>query len=158
MKNMHRKKHMKISRNGGTNIHRDKCGSGATGRHPPGTRQKIHHRSKYWGACRPPNPPASLGGPKAPPDPPPGGQGPPDPPCAQARIARTAREHEARLARNMISNHTDMYDNYCADCYDIHPIQSQYTKVAAVGRHHKRGAAALRPRHLFCGFLCLGFE
>ena len=42
----------------------------------------------------------------------------------------------------MISNHTDMYDNYCADCYDIHPIQSQYTKVAAVGRHHKRGAAA----------------
>ena len=24
------------------------------------------------------------------------------------------------------------------------------TKVAAVGRHHRRGAAALRPRHLFC--------
>ena len=32
------------------------------------------------------------------------------------------------------------------------------TKVAAVGRHHKRGGAALRPRHLFCGFLCTGFE
>ena len=42
----------------------------------------------------------------------------------------------------MISNHTDMYDNYCGDCYDIHTIQSQYTEVAAVGRHHKRVGAA----------------
>ena len=30
--------------------------------------------------------------------------------------------------------------------------------MAAVGRHHRRGAAALRPRHLFCGFLCSGYE
>ena len=29
---------------------------------------------------------------------------------------------------------TDMQDKYCGDCYDIHPIQSQYTKVAAFGR------------------------
>ena len=41
-----------------------------------------------------------------------------------------------------MSNHTDMQDKYCGDCYDIHPIQSQYTKVAACGRHHKRGDAA----------------
>ena len=39
------------------------------------------------------------------------------------------------------------------------------TKVAAFGRHHKRGGAAfsraasgLRPRRLFCRFLCSGFE
>ena len=31
---------------------------------------------------------------------------------------------------------TDMQDKYCGDCYDIHPIQSQYT------RNHKRGSAA----------------
>ena len=47
-----------------------------------------------------------------------------------------AREHEARLARNMISNRTDMYDNHCGDCYDIHTIQSQYKG------NHKRGGAA----------------
>ena len=43
-----------------------------------------------------------------------------------ACIARTARKHEALMARNMMSNHTDMQDKYCGDCYDIHPIQSQY--------------------------------
>ena len=51
------------------------------------------------------------------------------------------------MARNMMSNHTDMQDKYCGDCYDIHPIQSQYTKLAASGRHHKRGGAA-EGRHL----------
>ena len=35
------------------------------------TNDMYEYRSKYWGACHPPNPPASLGGPKAPPDPPP---------------------------------------------------------------------------------------
>ena len=40
---------------------------------------------------------------------------------------------------------TDMQDKYCGDCYDIYTIQSQYTKVAAFGRHRKRG-----------GFLCIG--
>ena len=44
--------------------------------------------------------------------------------------------------------HYDMWeyniqDKYWGDCYKIHPIQSQYTKVAAVGRHHKRGGAVL---------------
>ena len=37
---------------------------------------------------------------------------------------------------------TDMQDKYCGGCYDNYPIQSQYTKVAACGRHHKRGDAA----------------
>ena len=46
------------------------------------------------------------------------------------------------MARNMMSNHTDMQDKYCGDCCDLHPIQSQCTEVAAVGRHHKRGGAA----------------
>ena len=68
-------------------------------------------------------------------------QGPPGPPYAQARIVRTAMEHEALMARNMMSKHTDMQDKYCGDCYDIHPIQSQYTKVVVVGRRHKRGGA-----------------
>ena len=54
----------------------------------------------------------------------------------------------------MIANHTDMYDNYCGDCYDIHTIQSQYTKVAAVGRHHKRGGAAFgRPTSFVASFV-----
>ena len=41
-----------------------------------------------------------------------------------------------------MSNHTDMRDKYCGDCYDVYLIQSQYTKVAPCGRHHKRGGAA----------------
>ena len=65
----------------------------------------------------------------------------PNPRYAQARSDRTAREHEARLARNMMSNHTDMQDKYCGHCYDIHPILSQYKG------NHKRGGAA-EGRHL----------
>ena len=37
---------------------------------------------------------------------------------------------------------TDMQDKYCGNCYDMHLIQSQYTKVAACGRHRKRGDSA----------------
>ena len=37
---------------------------------------------------------------------------------------------------------TDMHDKYCGNRYDIYLIQSQYTKVAAFGRHHKRGGVA----------------
>ena len=40
------------------------------------------------------------------------------------------------MARNMMSNHTDMQDKYCGHCYDIHYIQNQYKG------HHKRGGAA----------------
>ena len=42
---------------------------------------------------------------RTPPDLPPRGQGPSPrrPPCAQARMARTAREHEDLMARNMMS-------------------------------------------------------
>ena len=35
-----------------------------------------------------------------------------------------------------MSNHTDMQDKYCGDCYDIYTIQSQYKG------NHKRGGAA----------------
>ena len=42
------------------------------------------------------------------------------------------------MARNMMSNHTDMQDKYCGHSNDIHPIHSQYAKVAADGRHHKK--------------------
>ena len=37
---------------------------------------------------------------------------------------------------------TDMQDKYCGDCYDNYLMQSQYTKVAAFGCHHKRDGAA----------------
>ena len=37
---------------------------------------------------------------------------------------------------------TDMHDKYCGDCDDIYLIQSQYIKMAAFGRHQKRGGAA----------------
>ena len=36
---------------------------------------------------------------------------------------------------------TDMQDKYCDNCHDIYLIQSRCTKVAACGRHHKRGDA-----------------
>ena len=50
-----------------------------------------------------------------------------------ARIARTEREHEALMARSMISHHTDMQDKNCGDCYDIHqrPSQTIFTRVQA---------------------------
>ena len=37
---------------------------------------------------------------------------------------------------------TDMLDKYWCNCYDLYLINRQYTKVAACGRHHKRGDAA----------------
>ena len=39
------------------------------------------------------------------------------------------------MARNMISKHTDMQDEYCGDCCNIHPIQTQYK-----GNHKRSGA------------------
>ena len=57
-------------------------------------------------------------------------------PCAQARGDRTAREHEARLAGNIMSNHTDMQDKYFSHCCDNRPIQNQYKQ------NHKRDGAA----------------
>ena len=74
------------------------------------------------GGLRPPNPPASLGRPNVPPDASPGRQGPTDPPCAQARIARTAGEHEAIMVRNMMSNHT------CSD----RPLPTCKTSIVVV--------------------------
>ena len=49
----------------------------------------------------------------------------------------------------------DMQDKYCGDCYDIYRIQGQYTKVAAFGRHYKRGAAAFgRATSVVASFVC----
>ena len=39
----------------------------------------------------------------------------------------------------------DMQDKYCGNCYDIYLIQSQCKG------NHRKDAAAVRPRHLFCG-------
>ena len=57
------------------------------------------------------------------------GAAPPGPPA----IPLMAKEHEARLASNKISNHTcsadhysiDMQHKYCGDRYDIYRIQSR---------------------------------
>ena len=65
-----------------------------------------------------------------------------DPPLRASAYCPNGEEHEALMAKNMMSNHTDMQEKCCGDCYDIHPIQTQYTKMAACGRHHKRGDAA----------------
>ena len=48
------------------------------------------------------------------------------------------------MARNMMSNHTDMQDRYCGQCYNIHPIQSLYKRT-------QKRRCGRRPRHLFCG-------
>ena len=48
-----------------------------------------------------------------------------------------------------------MQDKYCGDRYDIYRIQSRYTKVAAFGRHHKRGGAAFgRATSFVVSFVC----
>ena len=83
-------------------------------------------------AWRPPKPPVTLGGAEGPPRFLERRPGSLDPTCAQARSDRAAREHEPRLAMNMMSNHTDLHEKYCGPCYDMHPIQSEYTKLTAV--------------------------
>ena len=45
------------------------------------------------------------------------------------------------MARNMMSNHTDMQDKYCGHSKDINLFKAN-TKVAAVGRPPKRSATA----------------
>ena len=40
------------------------------------------------------------------------------------------------MARNMMSNHTDMQDKYCGHFSDIHFVQSQYK-----GNHKRDGVA-----------------
>ena len=70
---------------------------------------RAKNYSENWGACRPPNPLAALGGPKAPETARPGGKAPQNPLARKrAWYERAAREHEVIMARNMMSNHTDM--------------------------------------------------
>ena len=70
----------------------------------------------------PPKPPAALGGPSPPHT---GGQGSPDPLRASAH-GTNGEEHEIIMARNVMSNHTDMQDQYCGHSNDVNPIQSQH--------------------------------
>ena len=63
------------------------------------------------GGLRPPNLPASMGEAKA-----------PRAPWAQARIARTATEHETIMVRNMMSNHT------CSD----RPLPTCKTRIVVI--------------------------
>ena len=69
------------------------------GKEVPTARKEVPLRKYHWGACRPPNPPASLRGAEGLPRPLAQGARPPS--CAQARMARTAREHERLMARYM---------------------------------------------------------
>ena len=52
------------------------------------------------------------------------------------------------MAQNIMSNHTDMQDKSCGDCYDTHPIQSNYTRT-----HARAGAA--EGRATAAGLLCI---
>ena len=65
-------------------------------------------------------------------------------------------EYDLLMARSMLSNHTDMQDKYCGDCYDIHPIQSQHK-----GNYKRSGAAegcATSFVVVAAGrYLCIGF-
>ena len=45
----------------------------------------------------------------------------------QTEKAIIVPEHEALIARNKMSNHTNMQEKYCGD-YEIHSNQSHYTK------------------------------
>ena len=58
-------------------------------------------------------------------------------------------EHDVLLSHMFRPTIIDMEDKYCGDCYDIYLIQSQYTRLAAFGRHHKRGGAAFGRATLF---------
>ena len=50
-------------------------------------------------------------------------------------------EHDAQ-SHMFSTTIADMQDKYCDHCYDIYPIQSQYTKVAACGR--RQGSRGVR--------------
>ena len=89
-----------------------------------------------------------------------GSAGPPDSPCAPARIARTAREHEALMARNMMSNHT-CSDRPLPTCKTSIVVTATMIILFKANIQRWRPAAATtkeRRRHLFRGFLCIGFE
>ena len=55
-------------------------------------------------------------------------------------------ENEGLMARNMMSNHTDMQDKYCADCYDI------IACVARMAREHE----ALMARNIMSNYAVIG--
>ena len=46
------------------------------------------------------------------------------------------------MARTMMSNHTDMQDKYCADCYDIHSFKSNIQRWQPLAATKKKVGAA----------------
>ena len=52
----------------------------------------------------------------------------------------------------------DMQDKYCGNCYNLYIIQSQYTKVAACGRHHQRAGAAFGRAISFVAFFVVALN
>ena len=92
-------------------------------------------------------------------------KGGPNSPCVQSRMARTAREHKALMAKNMMSNHT------CSD----RPLPTFKTSIVvtarifthskpmyeggeAFGRHHKRGGATFGRATSFMVSFVLAFN
>ena len=49
-----------------------------------------------------------------------------------------ALHYEALMARNIMSNQSDMQDKCCGDCYGIHPIRSQYQDGSPCSPPQKR--------------------
>ena len=89
-------------------------------------------------------------------------KGGPNPPCAQARMARTAREHKALMARNMMSHHTCSHRPSPTCKTSIVVTATIFTLFKANIRRWRpppqKRWRGLRPRYLFCGFLCIGFK
>ena len=72
---------------------------------------------------------------------------PSDRPSIQSRVRPT----------DSPSSLTETQNKYCVECYDIYSIHSHYKGGGRWPPPQKR-CRGLRPRHLFCGFLCIGFE
>ena len=68
------------------------------------------------------------------------------PPSIQSGVRPTG--HPSRL--------TETHSKYCAECYDIYSIRSHY-KGGGRWPPPQKMWRGLRPRHLFCGFLCSGY-
>ena len=104
-----------------------------------GVRRALPPGRRVWWGPRPPQGSRGFWRAARPPE---------EPTCPQARTARTAREHEALTARNMMSNHTcsdrplPIWKTSIVVTAWIFTLFEANTKVAACGRQHKRAGAA----------------
>ena len=72
-------------------------------------------------------------------------------PCAQAHIARTAKEHEALMARDMTSNHT-CSDRPLPTCRtSIVVTATMFTSFNVDTKETTKKWSGRKQRHLFCG-------